>query len=60
MAPFIVWRAEHGGADDASIHKTQVQVTAALLERGEEIDAVVARVLAATRVAGERAWDWAK
>jgi hypothetical protein len=50
----------HGGADDASIHKTQVQVTAALLERGEEIDAVVARVLAATRVAGERAWDWAK
>src|SRR5262245_50973974 len=37
----------HGGADDASIHKTQVQVTAALLERGEETDAVIARVLAA-------------
>jgi hypothetical protein len=40
----------HGGADDASIHKTQVQVTAALLERGGEVDAVVARVLAATRL----------
>src|SRR5262249_24334418 len=51
---------QHGGADDASIHKTQVQVTAALLERGEEIDAVVARVLAATKVVGEPAWDWAK
>src|SRR5215831_15119000 len=51
---------QHGGADDASIHKTQVQVTAALLERGEEIDAVVARVLAATKVVGDPAWDWAK
>src|SRR5262245_57637095 len=51
---------QHGGADDASIHKTQVQVTAALLERGEEIDTVVARVLAATRVVGDPAWDWAQ
>src|SRR5262249_3962138 len=50
----------HGGADDASIHKTQVQVTAALLEHGEEVDAVVDRVLAATRVVGDPAWDWAK
>jgi Protein of unknown function (DUF3631)/RepB DNA-primase from phage plasmid len=50
----------HGGADDASIHKTQVQVTAALLERGEEIDAVVAKVLAATKLVGDPAWDWAK
>jgi len=50
----------HGGADDASIHKTQVQVTAALLERGEDIDAVVARVLAATRVVGGPTWDWEK
>jgi uncharacterized protein DUF3631/DNA primase RepB-like protein len=50
----------HGGAGDASIHHTQLQVTAALLERGEDIDAVVARVLAATRVAGDPAWDWAK
>jgi len=50
----------HGGADDASIHKTQVQVTAALLERGEEIDGVVAKVLAATKLIGDPAWDWAK
>jgi hypothetical protein len=50
----------HGGADDASIHRTQVQVTAALLERGEEIDAVVARVLAATKLIGDPTWDWAK
>jgi putative DNA primase/helicase len=50
----------HQGAGDASIHKTEVQVTAALLERGEEIDAVVARVLAATRSVGDPAWDWAK
>jgi hypothetical protein len=50
----------HGGAGDASIHKTQVQVTAALLERGEEIDAVVAKVLAATKLIGDPAWDWAK
>jgi len=50
----------HGGAGDASIHQTQLQVTAALLERGEDIDAVVARVLTATRVVGDPAWDWAK
>src|SRR5262245_52065381 len=50
----------HGGADDASIHKTQVQVTAALLKHGEEVDAVVDRVLAATKVVGNPAWDWAK
>ena len=50
----------HGGAGDASIHQTQLQVTAALLERGEDIDAVVARVLAATRVVGDPAWDLAK
>jgi hypothetical protein len=50
----------HGGADDASIHRTQVQVTAALLERGEETDAVVAKVLAATKSVGDPAWGWAK
>jgi hypothetical protein len=50
----------HGGADNASIHRTQVQVTAALLERGEETDAVVAKVLAATKSVGDPAWDWAK
>ena len=50
----------HQGAGDASIHKTQVQVTAALLERGEAIDDVVAKVLAATKLIGDPAWDWAK
>jgi putative DNA primase/helicase len=50
----------HEGPGDASIHQTQLQVIAALLERGEDIEAVVARVLAATRVAGDPAWDWAK
>jgi hypothetical protein len=50
----------HEGADDASIHKTQLQVTAALLERGEEVDAVVARVLAATKSVGDPTWDWAE
>src|SRR5262245_10712961 len=50
----------HGGAGDASMHQTPLQVSAALLERGEDIDAVVARVLAATRVVGDPAWDWAK
>src|SRR5262249_44337474 len=50
----------HQGAGDASIHQTQVQVTAALLECGEEIDAVVAKVLAATKLIGHPTWDWAK
>jgi DNA primase RepB-like protein len=50
----------HGGAGDASIHQTQLQATAALLERGEDIDAVVARVLPATRAVGDPGWDWAK
>jgi hypothetical protein len=48
----------HGGKDDASIHRTQLQVTSALLERGEATDDVVARVLAATKLAGDAAWDW--
>jgi hypothetical protein len=50
----------HEGAGDASIHSTQLQVTAALLARGEETDSVVAKVLAATRIVGDPAWDWDK
>jgi hypothetical protein len=50
----------HEGAGDASIHRTQLQVTAALLERGQETAAVVAKVLAATKLIGDPAWDWAK
>jgi DNA primase RepB-like protein len=42
----------HEGAGDTSIHKTQLQVTAALLERGTNVDAVVAKVLAATKLIG--------
>jgi Protein of unknown function (DUF3631)/RepB DNA-primase from phage plasmid len=53
-------RMRREGPGDASIHQTQLQVTAALLERGEDINAVVARVLAATQVVGDPAWDWAK
>jgi hypothetical protein len=49
------------GAGDASIHATQVSVTAALLNRGQPIDDVVEIVLTATRVAagqfGDR-WNW--
>jgi Protein of unknown function (DUF3631)/RepB DNA-primase N-terminal domain len=50
----------HEGAGDASIHRTQLQVTAALLERGDETAAVVAKVLAATKLIGDPAWDWDK
>jgi hypothetical protein len=48
------------GAGDTSIHLTQIQVTAALLERGESIDHVVAKVLEATRPAGDPRWNWVK
>jgi hypothetical protein len=48
------------GEGEASVHLTQVQVTAALLERGEDIDPVVAKVLAATRAVGDPQWNWTK
>jgi hypothetical protein len=48
------------GAGDTSIHRTQLQVTAALLKRGETIDNVVSRVLEATRTVGDPAWNWDK
>lgn len=48
------------GAADSAIHPTQLSVIAALLARGEDIDDVVAKVLAATRKAGDPAWDWVK
>src|SRR5262249_31078404 len=50
----------HQGAGDTSIHLTQLQVTAARLARGEETDAVIAKVLAATEAVGDPKWDWAK
>jgi P4 family phage/plasmid primase-like protien len=51
----------YGGAGDASVHQTQISVTAALLNRGHPLEDIVATVLEATRVAagehGER-WNW--
>jgi hypothetical protein len=51
------------GAGDASIHQTQVSVSAAMLNRGTPADEVVQAVLDATRkaagTAGER-WNWAR
>jgi hypothetical protein len=49
------------GAGDASIHATQLSVTAALLNKGVPVDAVVHTVLDATRVAAGAAgskWNW--
>ena len=54
---------EHHGPGEASIHNTQVSVTASLLQRGWPPDVVVARVLqATTEAAGPegRGWDWAR
>ena len=51
----------HRGPGESAIHLTQLSVTAALLNSGTPIDAVVARVLAATRdAAGAEGaqWDW--
>jgi hypothetical protein len=51
----------HKGGGDASVHHTQLAVTAALLNRGCAIDEVVSTVLSATRTAasddGAR-WKW--
>jgi hypothetical protein len=49
------------GGGESAIHQTQVSVSAALLNRGWSIDAVVERVLKATvEAAGPegRGWDW--
>jgi hypothetical protein len=52
---------QYQGAGDASIHSTQVSVSAALLNRGQPIDEVIEILLASTRVAagpfGAR-WNW--
>jgi putative DNA primase/helicase len=51
----------YGGAGAASIHQTQISVTAALLNRGQPQDEIVSTVLAATRAAaGPHAarWNW--
>jgi AAA domain/RepB DNA-primase from phage plasmid len=47
------------GAGDSGIHMTQLAVTAALLNRGYEIEEVVEMVLDATRKTANGArWDW--
>jgi phage/plasmid-associated DNA primase len=49
------------GAGDSAIHTTQLSVTASLLSSGEDIDAVVDRVLDATKeAAGDARWNWKK
>lgn len=51
----------YGGGGDASVHQTQISVTAALLNRGHPLEEIVATVLAATRAAaGAHAdsWNW--
>jgi hypothetical protein len=53
----------HQGAGDASVHRTQLACTAAMLNRGTDVEEVVSTVLAATReAAGDAAskWDWAR
>jgi phage/plasmid-associated DNA primase len=50
-----------GGGEDASIHNTQIRVSASLLEKGAAIEEVVTLLLDATRAAaGEYAerWNW--
>jgi hypothetical protein len=49
----------HEGADDTSVHITQRDVTRFLVDRGDPLDEIVARVLAAThRVPGSANWNW--
>jgi predicted P-loop ATPase len=53
----------YGYEDKASIHTTQCDVTASMLSRGDNIDDVVALVLAATRAAAseyQSTWNWRK
>jgi Family of unknown function (DUF5906) len=52
---------QYQGEGDASIHNTQLSVSAAMLERGFSIDEIVTRILEATKVAAGRVgegWDW--
>jgi hypothetical protein len=52
---------QYHGADEFSVHCTQLSCTAALLRRGWSVEAVVGRVLRATEAAvgrEGRGWDW--
>ena len=49
------------GEGETGVHKTQLSVTAALLNRGVPIDDVIEIVLMATRKAAGKdvdGWDW--
>lgn len=51
------------GGGDAGIHQTQLQVTAAMVRRGESVQSIVSKVLDATRrAAGSHGaeWNWNK
>jgi hypothetical protein len=51
------------GPGESSVHGTQIACTAALLNRGADVEEIVAKVLAATRrAAGEAGarWDWSR
>lgn len=54
---------DYQGVGETSIHQTQIQVSAALLSRGEPVEDVVEVLLEATRVAaGEMGarWNWTR
>lgn len=54
---------DYQGVGETSIHQTQIQVSAALLSRGEPVEDVVEVLLAATRAAaGEMGarWNWTR
>lgn len=52
---------KHHGEGDTAIHPTQLSVTASLMSRGEDEDAIVEKVLEATRAAvGDAKWNWKK
>lgn len=41
-----------------NIHDTQLSVTAAMMNAGDEIETIVAKVIQATRPHGQEDWDW--
>ena len=51
----------HEGPGDTGIHKTQLQVTSALIGRGMSLEFAVLTVLEETQKAvGAQSWDWDK
>lgn len=52
----------YGASGDASVHQTQLRVSASMLARGYDDDEIVARILAATEAAapGDARWNWAR